>query len=214
MRSKGLEGYPFPDYLFAQTRWPVRFEGLFDYLTEIHPLSDVFRSAIARELTLMSLPKNHMLLEAPRVSDYAWYLDRGFAMSYTYTEGGMRVENFWKSGQLILSVRSFFEQIPSTENIRVMTAAEVVFISYKSVQRLFRDFPEAHFIYEAVLNRYYEESRERANDLITLNAKNRYRKLLMTYPRIEQMVSQEHIASYLGIAPQSLSRLKRQMKEK
>src|SRR5690606_3212866 len=183
-------------------------------LSAIHPLSDAFRSAIERELTVLSLPKNHLLLEAPRVSDYAWYLDRGFAMSYTYTGEGMRVDNFWTSGQIILSVKSFFEQSPSTENIQVMVPAEVVFISYKSVQRLFRDFPEAHFIYESVLNRYYEESRERANDIINLDAKDRYRKLLVTYPRIEQMVSQEHIASYLGIAPQSLSRLKRQMKEK
>jgi CRP-like cAMP-binding protein len=155
-----------------------------------------------------------MLLEAPRVSDYAWYLDSGFAMSYTYTDQGIRVDNFWRSGQIILSVKSFFEQIPSTENIRIMVPAEVVFISYKSVQRLFQQFGEAHFIYESVLNRYYEESRERANDIINLDAKARYHKLLATFPRIEQMVSQEHIASYLGIAPQSLSRLKRQMKEK
>lgn len=200
--------------IIAQIRWPVRFERLFALLSAIHPLSDAFRSAIERELTVLSLPKNHLLLEAPRVSDYAWYLDRGFAMSYTYTGEGMRVDNFWTSGQIILSVKSFFEQSPSTENIQVMVPAEVVFISYKSVQRLFRDFPEAHFIYESVLNRYYEASRERANDIINLDAKDRYRKLLVTYPRIEQMVSQEHIASYLGIAPQSLSRLKRQMKEK
>jgi|SRR5690606_25203598 CRP-like cAMP-binding protein len=192
----------------------VSFARLFAFLSEIHPISDAFRSAIERELTLMSLPKNHMLLEAPRVSDYAWYLDSGFAMSYTYTDQGIRVDNFWRSGQIILSVKSFFEQIPSTENIRIMVPAEVVFISYKSVQRLFQQFGEAHFIYESVLNRYYEESRERANDIINLDAKARYHKLLATFPRIEQMVSQEHIASYLGIAPQSLSRLKRQMKEK
>lgn len=192
----------------------MSFARLFAFLSEIHPISDAFRSAIERELTLMSLPKNHMLLEAPRVSDYAWYLDSGFAMSYTYTDQGIRVDNFWRSGQIILSVKSFFEQIPSTENIRIMVPAEVVFISYKSVQRLFQQFGEAHFIYESVLNRYYEESRERANDIINLDAKARYHKLLATFPRIEQMVSQEHIASYLGIAPQSLSRLKRQMKEK
>jgi CRP-like cAMP-binding protein len=190
----------------------VSFERLFAFLSEIHPISDAFRAAIERELTLLSLPKNYMLLEAPHVSDHAWFLDSGFAMSYTYTDEGLQVENFWKSGQVILSVKSFFEQSPSTESIRIMVPAEVIFISYKGLQRLFRDYPEAHFIYETVVNQYYEQSRERAHDILSLTAAGRYEKLLSTFPRIEQMVTQEHIASYLGIAPQSLSRLKRQMR--
>lgn len=133
-------------------------------------------------------------------------------MSYSYTDAGLQVENFWKDGEVILSVKSFFEQAPSAESIRLMVPAEVIFISYRGVQRLFRDFREAHLIYETVVNRYYEQSRERAHDILTLDATERYMKLLSTFPRIEQMVTQEHIASYLGIAPQSLSRLKRQMR--
>jgi CRP-like cAMP-binding protein len=200
------------DFFLPLTRWPVRFERLFAFLSEIHPLSDAFRSSIERELRVLLLPKNYMLLEAPRVSDHAWFLERGFAMSYSYTDAGLQVENFWKDGEVILSVKSFFEQAPSAESIRLMVPAEVIFISYRGVQRLFRDFPEAHLIYETVVNRYYEQSRERAHDILTLDATERYRKLLSTFPRIEQMATQEHIASYLGIAPQSLSRLKRQMR--
>ncbi|HLT81572.1 MAG TPA: Crp/Fnr family transcriptional regulator [Cyclobacteriaceae bacterium] len=190
----------------------MQFERLFSFLTEIHPISDAFRASIERKLQAISLPKNHLLLEAPRVSDYAWFLDSGFAMSYAYTLNGMRVENFWKSGEIILSVKSFFEQAPAKENIQLMTSAEVFFISYKSVQELFQAYPEAHFIYETVVNRYYEASRERTNDMLHLGAADRYKKLLSIFPQIEQMVSQEHIASYLGIAPQSLSRLKRHMR--
>lgn len=163
---------------------------------------------------MFSLPRNHVLLEAPHVSDQVWFLESGFAMSYTYTEAGLRVENFWQGGQVILSVKSFFEQTPSTENIRLTVPAEVVFIGHRSVQRLFREYPEAHYIYETVLNRYYEQSRERAHDILNLDATQRYMKLLSTFPGIEQMVAQEHIASYLGIAPQSLSRLKRRMRGK
>jgi hypothetical protein len=62
------------------------------------------------------------------------------------------------------------------------------------------------------MNQYYENSRERTHDMQHLNARERYQKLLANFPQIEQIIAQEFIASYLGIAPQSLSRLKRQMR--
>lgn len=191
----------------------MSLERLFAFLSEVHPLSDGLRASVEREVMLLSLPKNHILLEAPRVSDFVWFLDSGFAMSYTYTESGLQVENFWKAGQIILSVKSFFEQSPSTESIRLMAPGDVIFFSHAGIRRLFREHREAHILYAILLSRYYEQSRERAQDLLRMDATERYQKLLSTFPRIEQMVAQEYIASYLGIAPQSLSRLKREMRE-
>lgn len=195
--------------LSVPNRWPVTFEGLFELLAGIHPISDAFRAAIEQEIALVSLPKNHALLEAPRISDQAWFLQNGFAMSYVYDDRGIHVENFWHSGEIILSVKSFFEQTPAMENIRLLIPSKVVVISYSGMQRLFDTFPEAHVIYEAVITQYYERSRKRAQEMRNTSALERYRTLLSEFPGIERTVSQEYIASYLGIAPQSLSRLKR-----
>lgn len=191
---------------------PVNLERLFSLLASIHPLSDDFKASIGREVRLLSLPGNHILLEAPDVCKHAWFLDSGFAMAYTYRDGRMQVENFWKPGQIILSLNSFFEQVPASEFIELVRPGDVISISYDGVQRLFRDYPEAHFIYESVANQYYERSRERADDLRYLKAGDRYIKLIATFPQIEQCIRQDHIASYLGIAPQSLSRLRRIMR--
>lgn len=192
---------------------PVNFERLFSLLASIHPLSDDFKASIEREIRLLSLPGNYFLLEAPDVCRHAWFLDSGFAMAYTYTEGRMRVENFWKPGQIILSLNSFFKQTPSCEFIELMVPGRVISIGYDGVQRLFQNYPEAHYIYESVVNQYYERSRERADDLRHLQAEDRYRKLISTFPQIEQCIRQDHIASYIGIAPQSLSRLRRMMRK-
>lgn len=194
-------------------RWPVKLERLFSLLAGIHPLSDDFKAAIARELTVLSLPKRHFLLEAPRVCEHAWFLDSGFAMSYSYADQAVHVENFWAAGEIVLSVKSFFDQVPATEFVQLMTPADVIFVSYAGVQRLFRDYREAHFIYETVVNRYYERSRERAHDMRYLGAMERYEKLLARHPLIEQTVPLEYIAAYLGIVPQSLSRLRKKRRE-
>ena len=182
---------------------------LFQVLSAIHPVSEKFKKAIEKELTHVSLPKNYMLLEAPRIAEYAYFLESGFAMSYTFMEGDKQVEGFWVSGQILVPAKSFFEQVPSAEFIQLMDQSEVLCMSYAGVSRLFDAFPEANKISRAVINQYYENSLGRIRDMQRLTSMQRYARLINTFPRIEQVIPQEYIASWLGITPQSLSRIKR-----
>ena len=182
---------------------------LFRVLSAITTLTPEFKIAIEQELTLLSLPKQYMLLEAPKIATHAYFIIDGFAMCYTFVKGNKQIECFWKAGQIMFSAKSFFEQVPSKEFIQLMVQSDVLCISYASVMRLFGAYPEAHFIYSVVMNKYYEQSRQRVRDLQQLNAIERYEKLLATFSNIEQLIPQEQIASYLGITPQSLSRIKR-----
>lgn len=184
-------------------------EGLFGLLSTIHPLSPTVREAIEKELAALSLPKDYLLLEAPRVADHAYYLNTGFALTFSYINGEKQIDAFWKAGQIMFSARSLFEQIPSTENIQLVQQSDLLCISYKSIMKLFETFPEVNFIYRVVMNQYYENLRERIRDLQLLSAVDRYKKLLNDFRGIEQIIPQEYIASYLGITPQSLSRIRR-----
>jgi len=182
---------------------------LFQVLSAIHPLSEKFNKAIRKELTHLSLPKDYLLLEAPRIAEYVYFLDSGFAMSYTFMKGEKQVEAFWLSGQILLPAKSFLERVPSEEFIQLMEQSEVFCISYAGFSRLFDAFPEANVIARVVINQYYESSRDRIREMKHLTAMQRYARLVTTFPGIEQVISQEFIASWLGITPQSLSRIKR-----
>lgn len=181
---------------------------LIELLSTICPLTDAFVHALKKELTHLSLPKNYHLLEAPKISEHAYFIDRGFAMSYVFVEGRKQTEKFWTSGQIIVSPKSFFEQTPSKEFIQLLQVSEVLCINRKAVFKLFKEYDEASQIYRVVMNQYLEQSRQRYTDLRALNARQRFEKMLMEFPEIEQIVSQENIASYLGITPPSLSRMK------
>lgn len=185
-------------------------EKLFQELSTIHPVSEEFKIAVEKELTLLSLPKYYLLLEAPNISGHAYFLNNGSAITYTFVKGKKQTEAFWSTGKIIVSAKSFFEQVPSREFIQLMEQADVLHIRYNSVLKLLDTFPEANHIYRITMNQYYEQSKERTRDMQHLTAKERYQKLLKNFPHIEQISAQEHIASYLGITPQSLSRLKRQ----
>jgi CRP-like cAMP-binding protein len=184
-------------------------EGLFNVLAAFHPLSNEFKKALEKELIPMSLPKHHILLEAPKVSSHAYFLDKGFAMSYSFYMGRKVTEDFWHSGQIMAAFESFFEQKPSAVFIQLMTKSDVFCISYTSVQNLFEGYPEAQRIYRSILNRNYAENLTRIQDMQRLKASQRLQKLLAALPDIEMIVSQDAIASYLGITAQSLARIKR-----
>jgi len=189
----------------------MNLEKLFQLLSVMHPLSDPFKQALEKHLTYLSLPKGHFLLEAPKVSEYAYFLERGFAMSYTFVNGKKRIGHFWKEGQVILSSRSFFERTTSHEFIQLMQQSDVFCISYESVLKLFAEHVEANFLYRTIMTQYYELVREQLHDLQLLNGVQRYTKLIQTFPRIEQIIPSEYVASYLGMVPQSLSRVKRKL---
>jgi CRP-like cAMP-binding protein len=189
----------------------MNLERLFQVLSAMQPLSEDFKVALAKEVVRLSLPRGYYLLEAPKISEYAYFIEEGFAVSYTYVKGRKQIERFFSSDQIILSPRSFFEQAPSHEFIQLLASSEVLHVCYASVVRLLQDFPEANAIYRMVMNEYVEQLRERIHDMQHLSAVDRFKKLHDRLPRIEQIVSQEYLASYLGITPQSLSRLKRSL---
>lgn len=182
---------------------------LLQILSRIHPMTNAFKKALESELIGLSLPKNYLLMDALKIADHVYFLNHGFAISYTFQDGSKQIESFWKTHQLIISSKSFFEQVPTGEFIQLMVQSDLLCISHAGVLRLFDRFPATHLIYRTLMSKHDEWNRQRIRDLKTLNAEQRYKKLLTTYSNIEQIVSQEQIASYLGITPQSLSRIKR-----
>lgn len=186
----------------------MKTEHLFQVLESIHPLSDDFREALKKVLHFVAFPKGHYLAQARSAAQHAYFLQKGFSVSFQYQDGKRVVTDFWQAGEIILSPKSFFEQSPSDEIIQLTTDSELLSISFADVNKLFENFPVANSLARAITADYHARSEERIVDLHSLGAWERYTKLLTLYPGIELQVSQDLIASYLNITPQSLSRMK------
>lgn len=183
---------------------------LFQLLNTIYPLSENFRSALADELTPLSLPAHYLLVEAPRVADHIYFLETGYAMSYTFIKGKKHIEGFWPPSKIVCSARSFFDQTPSREFIQLTRDSDLLCASYNTIRHLLDSFPETREITRALLLHHYEFEKDRIRDGHKLDSTRRLDKLIKTFPGIEQAISQENIASYLGITPQTLSRIKKE----
>lgn len=185
-------------------------DGLFKVLSAIHPLTTGFKKSLAKELITLSFPKNYILVEEGKIAQYVYFLETGFAMAYSFHDKRKLVEGFWKPGQIMTSAGSFYEQVASTEFIQLAEDSNLLCLSHSGLHRLFNYHQEAHFLYHKIMNNYYRQCRARIHDIQRLSAARRFETLLKSFPDVEQVITQENIASYLAITPQSLSRIKRQ----
>lgn len=183
-------------------------EKLFEVLSAFHPLSPAFKEALRKEWRQVFFPKGHHLLQAHTAAHHAFFLVSGFAVGFRYRGTQRVVTDFWQSGEIVFSPKSFFEQSPGNDIIQLTVDSDLLSLSHTSFLKLAEEFAVAGKLARGITAEYYARSEERIVDMHTLNAWDRYTKLLRLCPGIEMNVSQELIASYLSITPQSLSRLK------
>ncbi|MBD1393751.1 Crp/Fnr family transcriptional regulator [Mucilaginibacter glaciei] len=163
-----------------------------------------FQSIVIEE----AVPKKALLLKAGMVSHRIYFIKAGFVRAFYYKDGNPYTSWFMGSGEIIISVYSFFSRKPSFENIEVLEDCVLQSISWDQLQQLYLAFPAFNITGRLITELYYIRSEERAIDLQTLTASQRYAKLLAQYPNISQVASLGQIATYLGVKQETLSRIR------
>lgn len=161
---------------------------------------------------LTSLPKNNIAEEERRIPAHLYFIIRGFMRLFYYDDNGDEVTTLIASpNKFITPFLDFIHQKRSNLNVECITDCEVYIIERSKLVELidknenFKKFSLVIFEQAAATDQI------RANDFATLTAELRYKKLLEQQPEIIQNVPVQYIASYLGIKPQSLSRIRKQM---
>lgn len=158
------------------------------------------------------LPKNHIAEESGKVPYYLYFLVSGFMRLFYYNDHGDEVTTHINCPPgFITSYHHFMNQTAAPENVECITTCEVLRISRANLEFLtskssaLKDF--SIWVFRESL--IYNETR--SNELATLTAEQRYKKLLQNYPSLIQNVPLQYIASFLGIKPESLSRIRKQL---
>ncbi|QKJ31816.1 Crp/Fnr family transcriptional regulator [Mucilaginibacter mali] len=181
---------------------------LFQTLNSITILSQPLKDAIAGMLVEGQVKKKQQILKSGQVSQRICFIKQGFVRAY-YDKGDSTFTNwFMDTGDIIISVYSFFSRKPSFENIEALEDCTLQSITWDQLQYLYKTFPEFNITGRVITEQYYIRSEERAIDLQTLTATQRYEKLLAQYPGILQKATLGQIATYLSIKQETLSRIR------
>ncbi|HAS42564.1 MAG TPA: Crp/Fnr family transcriptional regulator [Microscillaceae bacterium] len=152
-----------------------------------------------------------MILEAGKVCRYLYYLNDGLLRYFDWIDGEEKTKFFTFPDQLFTSQQSFPSQVPTQENIQALEKSQVLAIHFDQVEFLFERIKNwSLFIRNVILEVNLDtESLLRAAQNQT--AEDRYKTLLNDSPEYLQRIPLKYLASFLGIAPESLSRIRKKV---
>jgi CRP-like cAMP-binding protein len=145
------------------------------------------------------------------VERYVYFLSKGIVKGFRYSGGKIVVEHLVAEGNFFSSFESFMQETPAPDNFESITECEVYkiskpdFLLWKSASAKWNNYMQE------VVNDHLNCKLQRVRDFQTLTARERYMKFVEAYPTLVLQVKVDTIASFLGIEPQSLSRIRRQI---
>lgn len=155
---------------------------------------------------------NMILEEAGNVPKHLYYISEGFMRLFYFDDNGDEVTTHINCPHgFFTSFTEFINQTKSSVNVETITKCQLLRLSKQDYDTLMSDSPcwKDYGIY--ILQEAVNYNEERANDFGTLSAEQRYLKLMNHKPDIIQNVPLQYIASFLGIKPESLSRIRRHL---
>lgn len=181
---------------------------LLNYFDQYNALSDRARAAITAICTTHAIKKDRDLQPIGHTCRTIYFINRGLARIYYFKDDTDITESFAFENQIIARVESLFSGKPSRKGIQMLETSEVVAINATQLFRLYNDFPDIERLFRKIFEAGYVDTVNRLESLQFHSAEERYRDLLESSPDILKRVPLKYIASYLGITPVSLSRIR------
>ncbi|WP_020402324.1 Crp/Fnr family transcriptional regulator [Gracilimonas tropica] len=188
---------------------------LIDHISEIVSLDDSIKSLIRERFIPRHLKKKEMLLYKGDVSHHMRFIAEGCLRNYNIDENAQEhILQFAVKGWWINDLYSYLTETPATFFIQALEDSVVLQISKNELTKLFDEAPALERFYRIKFENAYVALQNRTIHGMSKPIEERYSDFRNTYPEIEQRVPQFMIASYLGITPESLSRVRKRMSSK
>ncbi len=161
------------------------------------------------------LRRRQYLLQAGDVCQWVTFIAKGCLRQYSLDpEGGERILRFGIEGWWMTDLESFRSRLPASSNIDALEDSELLLMNNESLGGLFTAGAAWERYYRNMLEKENQASLTRISDLIGAPAEERYTRFLQMYPDLFNRIPLHQIASYLGVTPQTLSRIRKELSQR
>ena len=167
---------------------------------------------VSAKLKEINVPKGRLLIDAGQLVPYQYYVYSGCLRTYYLDNSGKEhtiqfaVKDWW-----ISDYTAFFTGGRAMFCIECIQDAVIYQLSKDSMETLYLEVPLIETFFRKKMERFFSTFQKRILSDLAMPAKEKYMRFLEAYPEIEQLIKNYHLASYLGITTESLSRIRKEL---
>jgi CRP-like cAMP-binding protein len=190
-------------------------QAMVSFISKIAPLDEQDITLFIPIVQGKLVKKHEFLLREGEVCRNVYFLTRGFfRMFYVDLDGNEINYRFTGINNFLVDFESFLVQKPSHFYWQAMEDATLLVLPHKEIHELYKSSPAWNNFGRLMAEHVYLQLNERVEMLLFMTPEERYNHLLNTNPELFNQVSQFQLSSYLGIKPESLSRLRKRLSKK
>lgn len=155
--------------------------------------------------------KNEIITKQGNTENYLSFIESGIVRFYISNDENELTFNFSFNKEFTCAYDSFLTQTPSEYELQALTETIVWQISYNDLQKVYAQSQVGNYLGRLASEKLLLAKSKRELSLLQYNAKERYLRLFSEQPNILKFIPMKYIASYIGITPQGLSRIRRQI---
>jgi len=179
-------------------------------IDNIYPLGNECWYKIEPLIYIKELNKNdYFSKEGQSTRDLGFIFNGILRIYYLNDKGEEWNKHFLQKNDFVAS--SISPEIKSITNIQALAKTTILCIPYSELVKISTEYKEINSFSQKLISSYLEQKQEREIRLLSEEAMNNYLTFKKSYPDLENKIQQYHIASYLGITPTQLSRLRKKI---
>lgn len=167
------------------------------------------------EYEIKKIPKNTFLLQSGDICKNIFFVEKGLLRMYSIDKNGKEhIIQFAPESWLISDRSSLYFNEKSVYYIEAVEESEVIYLNLDFFNKLVEQFPDSIERSDVLVQKHVKSLQDRINSLLGETAEERYLKFVKMFPDLLLRVPQWMVASYLGITPESLSRVRKELARK
>lgn len=152
--------------------------------------------------------KNEIIFSEGRISNEIYFVTKGCVRLFYNVSGHDKTAFFYTEEQFICAGESYTFRVPANENYQAVETTEVLVLGKTEIEKLLKEVPKFEVIARIATENELITCQKVIASFVTKSAEERYIDLLNAQGELFQRVPQQYLASFLGVSPETLSRIK------
>ena len=186
-------------------------EAIYKYFRHNFDITESDWEIFSSKLTRQEFPKKGMILNVGETENYLSFVEKGIIRLYIPKEENDLTFGFVFSGAFISAYDSFLTQKPSQYAVEAITPVTLWRLSFDDLQSVYKNTEIGNFIGRKASEELFLKKSQRELDLLNQTAESRYLNLFSERPELIRKIPLKFIASYIGVTPQALSRIRKRI---